>query len=380
VFEEFRKIVAQRHEYAQDWKEKTGGKVFGYLCSYVPEEVMYAAGILPVRILGTGEPTLEADKYILPMWCSFSRDCLSQGLRGRYDYLDGIVYARCCQHMRQVHFSWVKNIPIGYGHEIGMPGVSLNYSSAAKNFFLQVSRFKSSLEQWLGGGTRISSLALDEAIEVYNTNRYLLRQMYELRKAPEPPLSGTEAAEVVLAGMVMDKKDHNEMLSQVLEKLPERKDRPPEGARIMLLGSPVYDIRIWEFIESLGSIIVTDETCVGRRYFDGEIIREPDRVSAITSRLINRLPCPHHDLGYPGSPHRRRPSYTVQLAKEYNVDGAVFILRKFCDVHGFDFPGIRDALQDSGVPVLQLDLDIGMPLGQLRTRLEAFLETTTALV
>ena len=118
MFKEFRKIVKQRHEYARDWKKRTGGKVIGYFCTNVPEPLIYAAGILPVRIMGTGESTIDAEKYIHPMWCSFCRDCFAQGLRGHYDYLDGIVNANGCQHMRQAYLSWIKNIPSGYTHEI----------------------------------------------------------------------------------------------------------------------------------------------------------------------------------------------------------------------------------------------------------------------
>jgi benzoyl-CoA reductase/2-hydroxyglutaryl-CoA dehydratase subunit BcrC/BadD/HgdB len=66
----------------------------------------------------------------------------------------------------------------------------------------------------------------------------------------------------------------------------------------------------------------------------------------------------------------------VQLAKDYKVDGAVFMLRKFCDTHGFDFPAIRDMLKENGISVLQLDIGVEIPMGQLRTRFEAFLETS----
>ena len=197
-----------------------------------------------------------------------------------------------------------------------------------------------------------------------------------MRRSPKPPLSGAEATELVLSSMLMDKREHNEMLSTLLTELPDRESPPAQEARIMLLGNSVYDIKFLEFIESLGSTIVIDENCTGLRYFEGKIERRPDQVSAIISRYINRLPCPHHDLGYPGNPKRQRPGYIVQLAKDYNVDGAVFVLRKFCDCHGFDFPIIRDTLKENGIPVLQLDVGVDMPLGQLSTRFEAFLETS----
>jgi benzoyl-CoA reductase subunit C len=277
--------------------------------------------------------------------------------------------------MRQAYLSWTKNIPIDYSHEIMMPGISLHYASAAKHFNWRVNQFKTSLEQWLGKSWIFSS-AIDDAIEVYNTNWGLLDRMYELRKASNPPLSGAEAIDAVLASMVMDKKEHTELLSKTLEKLPEREKRTPEGPRIMLLGSPVYDVKILEYIESLGSTIVIDESCIGLRYFHGQIMRQSDQVAAITSRYINRIHCPHHDLGYPGNPNRERPSTVVKLAKDYKVDGAVFMLRKFCDTHGFDFPAVRNALKENGISVLELDIGVEMPLGQLRTRFEAFLETS----
>ena len=175
--------------------------------------------------------------------------------------------------------------------------------------------------------------------------------------------------------MIMEKREHSEMLSNVLNKLPAREKLPADRPRIMLVGSPVYDVKTLEFIESLGSTIVIDESCVGLRYFHGQIERGPDQVEAIIARYINRFQCPHHDLGYPDNPGRQRPSMVVQLANEYHVDGAVFMLRKFCDIHGFDFPAVGNALKDNGTSVLQLDIGVEMPLGQLRTRFEAFLET-----
>ena len=71
--------------------QRTGGKVIGYFCTYVPEEILHAAGVLPVRILGSHEPQDVTEPHIFGMYCPFCRDCLAQGLQGRYDYLDGIM-------------------------------------------------------------------------------------------------------------------------------------------------------------------------------------------------------------------------------------------------------------------------------------------------
>jgi len=108
---QFKEWEQNRHEYAKAWKEKTGGKVLGYFCTYVPEEILLAADILPVRILGSHEPQDVTEPHIFGMFCPFCRDCLAQGLKGRYDYLDGIMIAQSCLHIRQAYTSWEIHIP-----------------------------------------------------------------------------------------------------------------------------------------------------------------------------------------------------------------------------------------------------------------------------
>jgi len=61
---DFKKMLTDRHEYAVKWKEKTGGKVLGYFEPYFPEEIAYAAGILPVRVMAEHEPDAISSKWI----------------------------------------------------------------------------------------------------------------------------------------------------------------------------------------------------------------------------------------------------------------------------------------------------------------------------
>ena len=121
MFDQFTEWEHNRHDYARAWKERTGGKVLGYFCTYVPEEIPYAAGVLPVRILGSHEPQDVTEPHIFGMFCPFCRDCLAQGLKGRYDYLDGIMIAQSCLHIRQTFTSWQKHVPTEYSYYLPMP-------------------------------------------------------------------------------------------------------------------------------------------------------------------------------------------------------------------------------------------------------------------
>ena len=366
VLEQFQRVVAERHSYARQWKERSGGKVVGYLCTYVPEEVLYAAGLLPVRVLGSHEVQGVTEPHMSGIWCPFSRDCLAQGLLGRYDYLDGLVLANACHHIGHTFESWVRHSTPAYSYEIYVPP-NVQRPLARGCLAGEIREFQASVEAWLG--RPISQQALGQAVEVYNTNRRLLRQLYQLRKRDPPPITGAEAMEVVLASMLMDKAENNQMLERLLAELPGRRDDIAPGTRLMVIGSENDDTEFLRFAESLGANIVVDEHCTGSRYFWNEVVPNGDWAAALAARLVERPPCPQKDLM-----ELRRVEHIVNLARDYKVQGALLILQKFCDVHQFDTPYIQKALGEMGIPLLLLEFDVTVPLGQFRTRLEAFLE------
>jgi benzoyl-CoA reductase subunit C len=365
ALDRFHQVVVGRHQYAQEWQARTGGKVMGYLCTYVPEELAYAAGVLPVRIMGSHQPQSITENYIFSMWCPYCRDCLAQGLLGRYDYLDGIVFAQTCQHIRQTFDSWRTHLPMEFSHDIYMPS-SLHVPMAVECLAGELRSFQEGLEGWAGHPITPSDIA--GAVDIYNTNRRLMTQVYELRRGPSPPLTGVQAMEMVLASMFMDKQEHNELLRQALEEL---KGQPGHnsGVRLMLLGSENDDTDLVGFVESMGGQIVVDEHCTGTRYFWGEVLPGDDPLTAIAQRYVDRPPCPLKDLT-----ERRRVKHVLTLAKEYQVKGAIMVLEKFCDPHEFDLPLIEGALKEADIPTLILEVDSTIPAGQFRTRIEAFLE------
>ena len=367
MFEKFEDWYTNRHEYAKEWKTKTGGRVLGYFCTYAPEELIYAAGVLPVRILGSHEAESVTEPHIFAMYCPFCRDCLAQGLQGRYDYLDGIMISQSCLHMRQAFTSWKIHIPVEYSYYLYMPH-GVQTPRAYPYLQGELEEFKKSLEEWTG--KTITDEDLDRATEVYNTNRRLMRQIYELRRRDNPPITGLEAMEMVLSSQVTDKEEHNRALKDLLKELPERRVERETGTRLMILGSENDDTEFMSMVESMGATIVIDEHCTGSRYFWNEVIQKEDRLSAIAARYIDRPACPSKDW-----PERTRLPHILKLAQDYNIQGALLIQQKFCNPHGIDIPAIKKKLENDGIPTLFLEFDITVPAGQLKTRVEAFLET-----
>ena len=103
MIEEFKKYRGRRHQAATAWKEQNKGKVLGTFCCCVPEEIIHAAGMLPVRVLGEHEETTEADLHFPTNLCPYGKSCFDQALKGRYDYLDGMVIPNVCNIIKAMY-------------------------------------------------------------------------------------------------------------------------------------------------------------------------------------------------------------------------------------------------------------------------------------
>jgi benzoyl-CoA reductase subunit C len=366
MMEKLKEWYEKRHEYAQEWKNKTGGKVVGYFCTYVPEEILYAAGVLPVRILGSHEPQDVTEPHIFGMYCPFCRDCLAQGLKGKYDYLDGIMIAQSCLHIRQTFTSWKLHIPIDFSYYLPMPN-NVQSKRALPYLTGELKAFKEALEKWTGKA--ISDEDLNKGIEIMNQSRKLTRELYELRKQPNPPLTGLDAMYTVVASQMVDKKDYNETVQGILDKLPQSPAEKDSKVRLMILGSEDDDTEFLQMVESLEAIFVVDDHCTGSRYFWNEVAPNRNPLEAIASRYVKRVPCPSKDW-----PERTRIEHIKKLAQDWEVQGAIVIQQKFCDPHELDIPATIESLKQIGIPAQFLEFDVTVPIGQFKTRVEAFLE------
>jgi benzoyl-CoA reductase subunit C len=367
MFEKFFDWYHNRHDYARGWMKKTGGEVVGCFCSYAPEEIIYAAGHLPVRMLGSHEPQDVTEPHIFGMFCPFCRDVLAQGLKGRYNYMKGIMIAQSCLHLRQSFTSWRNHVPADFAYYLYMPN-KVQTEHARPYLKGELEKFKGALEEW--SGKSITDDGLRESVELYNENRRLMHRVYDLRKGPNPPVTGLEAMVMVASSFFVDKKDHNAELNRILPELESRNLDRQTGSRLMLVGSEDDDTEFVKMVESVGATVVTDEHCTGTRYFWNLVEHNGDTLQSIANRYIDRPPCPTKDWE-----ERRRLPHILQLAKDFKVDGVILIQQKFCDPHECDIPVLKNYLNDNGYPTLFLEFDVTVPLGPMRIRVEAFLET-----
>lgn len=350
-----------------------GKKVFGWLCTYVPEEVLHAADILPVRITGYSEEVEleEGNAYLYINNCSFSRSCLQLGLKGGYEFLDGVVGGSTCDGARRLFDLWRHYIGTPFHHVLTVPR---KYTQSAHDlYYSQVEQFKQHLEEHLG--FCIEDDALMSSIRVYNRSRELLKQLYEFRKLDSPPITGAETMEALDASFRMPKESYNEQLSILIDEIASSKNRHKGRARLMLVGSVMANPEFIKCIENQGGLVVTDELCTSTRYWsDPVVMQENDTpLRAIARRYLNNFPCARM------VPSDERFNRIIELARAFKVDGVISQTVRYCVPYAHDLPLLTGKLKNEGIPVLALDVEYGTPgSGQIQTRVQAFLEMIEA--
>ncbi len=355
----------------EDWK-KQGGRVMGYFCSWVPEELFIAAGILPFRIRGTGSTGTErADEYFTSCNCSFPRHCFNTALSGGYDFLDGVVIGTSCDAIRHVFDNW-KNSPLKtpFVYQLNRPDLSGEIMAAY--FREELVKMNAAIENHFG--VKITDEQLWKAIKLCNETRQLQQQLYDLRKAPNPSISGSEVAAVMVAGASMPKEQYNRDLAVLLNELPGSKpDDNSHSARLMIVGACGDDPIICEIAEQQGAVVVNDQTCFGGVVkYKGVSETGGDPLAAIARyQIIDRPFCAKI-----GGAHPLRTSVILDIGRDFKVDGIIGQRLGCCDAWGGEVFALREDFKQAGTPCLMIEREyIPDSRGQLTTRVQAFLET-----
>jgi len=247
---------------------------------------------------------------------------------------------------------------------------SLSTGDGADKFFIkELSLFKASLETFMG--KKISDEDLQSSVKISNATRAILRQLYEMRKGDQPPISGTEMLQVLEPGYSMSLDAYNDMLSRLVMVLPQRSECPVGEVRLMVVTSLCSGqiVDILREIERGDTVVVAETACTGLASVIRDIPEDGDPLSDIAYFYLNVSACPTR------VPTESWFEGTLRTASEYNTQGVVFIIEKYCDPFGFVYPDLRDKFKERGIPSIKIDTGEGyFPLAQIRTRVEAFVE------
>jgi benzoyl-CoA reductase subunit C len=345
---------------------KTKKKIIGTLCSYAPEELIYAAGFHPLRLFSSKSDIVLAEQHLQAYCCSLVRGVLEDSLSGRLDFLDGTVFPHTCDSIQRLSDIWRMKGKYEFFADVVLPA-KLNTQSS-KTYMIEVlSKFKKDLEA--AAGREITTTDLEKSIKKFNFIRKNLAKIYALQSKKPGIIKGSDLYALVKGSMIMDRDEVAMLLPGIVAKL-EQMDAPQKsGKRIVVSGSICDSPGFYKAIEEAGGVIVGDDLCTGQRWFEGQIPENEEPLKAIAQRLLDRMICPAKH----SSPTARGENI-VSLAKKNKADGIIFMLLKFCDPHAFDYPYLKDFLDKEGIKNLLIETDDQQEnFGQLSTRLETFI-------
>jgi len=366
-------VSSLENPYMKEWKAQ-GKAVIGFPCTFVPEEIIHAAGMLPYRLRGIGTTSLSiGDTYFGPVICSFPKCVLQLAGQGSYPFLDGAIITNGCDSMRRLDECWrkagddVAGILPAYFHYFGVPHKVTDYSLAW--YEQEIRRFIASLEGHFS--IRITDKALSKSIKLYNRSRRLLSRIDEMRFADAVPITGADALAVILAGSAMPREEYLGILEELVQTL-EKSPPVSEGKkRLMVVGSANDDIEFIRLMEDSGAVVVADSMCFGSRAHV-DIAREgKDPVAALAAHYLNHQFCPRM-FGY----YRERLSFIMDRALRARVDGIILQNIRFCDLHGSEHGIFERDIEAAGIPCMRMEREYGplVETGRIRMRIDAFME------
>lgn len=358
---------------AEGWKKK-GGKIVGYAYPHCPEEIILAAGCLPLVMMGDPDSSTElADKHMEHFFTPDTRYLYQTILAGRYSFVDLICVPAVNNSLSRMYyylFEEKRQDPSLQFNEIHLLEYSNtnNWKSCSYNYG-RFKAFKEYLEKF--SGKKVTNEAISLAIKTTNETRRLLGQLSAMRKTFPPLLSGYEALLIIIASMLMPKESFNQMLAQLLPQIEKAPPKDEGKVRLFLSGSPVNNLQFYQLIESTEAIIVGEDHAFGNRYFDTLINEEIEPLLALAERYTYKAPEPFIF----GLKTVIKPRIDATL--EAKADGVIFHQLQWDDTVGWDWPDQQRELENHGIKTLALDFQdfrISAP-ERLKLRIQAFVES-----
>lgn len=355
--------------------QNEGRKVIGYTPGgYMPEELVYACGALPVGLIrgGEHEPVLYSGAY-LPRWMdTFCRAQIGYKMLGEeplYQMVDLLAVPLTDNNIRAVADCW----DFYTDTEVFRFGVPHEKSDFALNYYLEgINLLRDKLESLTG--TKITETKLREAIDLSNKERELLKEISLMRKSEQPPISGRDFVTLNHDSFQADKSVMVGALESLCAKLRKQEAPSRKGPRVLLTGSTLAhgDYKILRLIEETGAEVVIEEFAEGIRHYWETVRVDGDLMEALADRYFRRRVPPAWFR-----PGRERLDFIIKLAKEFHVDGVIWYQLMYRDSYDFESYYFPDMLKkETGLPMLKIESDYdAAETGPFRTRVEAFIET-----
>jgi benzoyl-CoA reductase subunit C len=336
---------------AREWKDaEPGRKVVGYMPIYVPREIIHAAGMLPLGIVGGGDQleVIHGDAYYQSYICRIPRSTIELGVSGRLDFVDGMLFPSICDVIRNLSGMWKLMFPEVYARYFDVPQ---NYvDEIGGNYYrTELAELVEGLEQL--GGRKITDAALRKSIRLYNENRKLVRELYAFRAKTPWKASAADVYLLLRAGLILPVEEHSKLMTDWLKAARAEEKPMKDNCRVILTGlfCEQPPLNLIKSIELSGCYVVDDDLLLVTRWLTEDVPEDGDPLTNLAQAFL------HHSESTAAKYEpdlKEKGQHLVRAVKQQGAEGVIFASPSFCDPALLDRPMLQHTLADANIPYI----------------------------
>jgi benzoyl-CoA reductase subunit C len=333
----------------KQWKDAQPGRMaIGYMPVYVPRELIHAAGMLPVGILGGGDQleVIQGDAYYQSYICRIPRSTLELGLTGRLNCLDGMMFPSICDVIRNLSGMWQLLFKDKYVKYFDVPQ---NYvDSIGGNFYIQEMQ---TLREDLGKlrGAPVTDDELNASIAVYNDNRAAIRELYAYRAAKPWQAPTSEVYLLLRAGMVLPPEEHTALVRDYIAATDAVERPRRDNARVVINGAFCEQppLGLIKSIEMSGCYIVDDDFVLVTRWLLDDVPANANPLEELSKAFLHRSATTAAKYE---TTKEEKGVFLMKQVRSGAAEGVIFAAPSFCDPALLERPMLQDVLKKHGIP------------------------------
>ena len=367
IINEFKAIADNPRKAMDDYKKETGKGAVGIMPVYCPEEIVHAAGYLPIGMWGAQKKQIsKARTYLPPFACSIMQSVMELQLEGVYDDLEAVIFSVPCDTLKCMSQKWNRPVPaIVFTHP-----QNRKIAKDAANVFAreEFNIVKEKLEDILD--VHISNKAIKNSIAVYNENRAACREFSDVAAEYAAVVTPSDRHAVIKARWFMEKSRHTALVKELIAALKAEPAPEFKGKKIIVTGIQVEPYDVLDIFQENGFAIVADDLAQETRNFRQDVPDDADALMAL-ARAWNEF----DGCSLATDANKPKGQMIIDAVKKYGADAVVVCMMKFCDPEEFDYPILLQEFEAAGVKNLYIEVDQeSTAFEQVKTRIQTFAE------
>ena len=367
IINEFKAIADNPRKAMDDYKKETGKGAVGIMPVYCPEEIVHAAGYLPIGMWGAQKKQIsKARTYLPPFACSIMQSVMELQLEGVYDDLEAVIFSVPCDTLKCMSQKWNRPVPaIVFTHP-----QNRKIAKDAANVFAreEFNIVKEKLEDILD--VHIYNKAIKNSIAVYNENRAACREFSDVAAEYAAVVTPSDRHAVIKARWFMEKSRHTALVKELIAALKAEPAPEFKGKKIIVTGIQVEPYDVLDIFQENGFAIVADDLAQETRNFRQDVPDDDDALMAL-ARAWNEF----DGCSLATDANKPKGQMIIDAVKKYGADAVVVCMMKFCDPEEFDYPILLQEFEAAGVKNLYIEVDQeSTAFEQVKTRIQTFAE------